>query len=342
MLNPNESYHKLITEVLSRGISVDPVRGQSSGTVECFGLTSPMVFDLSRGVPMISTKKTWVKGIIEELLWFLRGDTNVRSLRERGVHIWDDNAYEFYTRNGGTLNRDDFFVKVDKCTGLFKVDGQTLEFGDLNKMYGYQWRRKNYITGNGGIALSDPYMEIVEQLLNFPRSRQILLNTYDRQDSIVSALPPCHTMPLFFNTEQLSTSERISIAEKLTGERIRSYNDTVLEELLIPKYRLNAQMIQRSGDVFLGVPFNISSTAILIHILADTCNMVPGKFTHIVSNAHIYKNHLDSIRELLTRDTSVESYFNVDITWGLDTFVPEKVSVDYSTIYNSIKANMVV
>lgn len=333
----NNTYHKFLEEILSKGLSKGASRKQSEGTLEAFGLTTPMIFNLQGGIPVVSTKKIWMKGIIAELLWFMKGSTNVKELREQGVHIWDGNAYDFYKRSGGKDSESKFFAWVD--AGFSHSD---YEYGDLGRMYGYQWRRKHIATINNTIETIDPLKQVIENLMSSPGSRQIVLNTYDLYDAKVSALPPCHSMPLMFNCYPLSSSERKLMAEDILHERVCDYNDQLFDDLIIPKYRLNAEMIQRSGDAFLGVPFNITSTALLITIIADICNMVPGKFTHHVINAHIYNNHLPQIKEQLSRETGIRDSFEYNFVWGDDHIVPVDIIVDYGTPYGSIKAEMVV
>ena len=337
----NKEYHNFLNEILKKGKSKGASRNQSEGTLEAFGLTTPMTFDLRKGIPVISTKKIWMKGIAAELIWFLNGETNIRSLREQGVHIWDDNAFNLYERLGGNLPKSDFLAFVD-CGAEGTLKGVDYVFGDLRRMYGYQWRKKRIVTINDTIKTIDPLSLVVQELKSNPDSRQIVLNTYDQYDAAVSALPPCHTMPLMFNCYPLSSSERKQLAEDILQEPVFDYNDHLFDDLMIPKYYLNAEMIQRSGDAFLGVPFNITSTALLVAIIADICNMLPGKLTHHVLNAHIYNNHLAQIEEQLSRDINIPDSFDFNFVWGKDKFVPIEIKVDYSTPYGTIKADMVV
>lgn len=346
LMEVNNTYHNFLEEILCKGKSKGASRDQSEGTLEAFGLTTPMIFDLSSGIPVISTKKIWVKGITKELLWFLKGSTNVKDLREDNVHIWDGNAYDLYKRMGGSIPESDFFSLVDAgATGTLKLPGQKkveYTFGNLNRMYGYQWRRKRIVTINDTIETIDPLAIVIQELLSKPNSRQIVLNTYDQYDASISALPPCHTMPLMFNCYPLSLDERRTMAEDILHEPVFTYNDRLFDDMMIPKYHLNAEMIQRSGDAFLGVPFNITSTALLITIIAEICNMVPGNFIHHILSAHIYNNHLDQIKEQLSRNTNIQDTFDCSILWGDDMYVPRDILVDYKTPNNIIKAEMIV
>jgi thymidylate synthase len=132
------------------------------------------------------------------------------------------------------------------------------------------------------------------------------------------------------------------MAEDILHEPVFTYNNQLFDDMMIPKYHLNAEMIQRSGDAFLGVPFNITSTALLITIIAEICNMVPGNFIHHILSAHIYNNHLDQIKEQLSRNTNIQDTFDCSILWGDDMYVPRDILVDYKTPNNIIKAEMIV
>lgn len=336
----NETYHRFLEQVLSGGTPRAAQRGQQEGTLECFGLTLPMVFDLQGGIPVISTKRVWVRGIVSELLWFLSGDTNIARLRDQGNGIWDANAYEFYRRQGGSLPMEDFLAFVD-CGARGTLRGVPYTFGDLGRMYGYQWRRKRIVTRDNRILTTDPLARVLDQLKTSPESRQIVLDTYDGYDSSVSALPPCHTMPLVFNCTPLETSLRVRMAEQAAREPVAGYNDQLLEDLGIPRYRLSAEMVQRSGDAFLGVPFNITSTALLVTLVAELCGMVPGKLVIHVVNAHLYNSHLPQVREQLSRDTAPLDRFPHTFLWEKDPVVPRDIKVNYHTPYGRIAAQIV-
>ncbi len=342
-MNTNETYHKFLLEILMNGVKKDPSRDQGYGTIEAFGTTTPMVFDLSQGVPVVSTKEIWIKGIIQELLWFLAGDTNVRRLRENKVHFWDANAYRYYEGLGGNLPIEDFLSFVDAgATG--EINKKAYIFGDLGRMYGYQWRRKQVVNLSGKVIETDPLYELIQDLRTNPNSRQIVLDTFSSYDSKHSALPPCHSMPLIFNTIPITQQERIYMAEAILKEHVYNYNPELLEDLKIPTYRLNMDMTQRSGDAFLGVPFNITSSALLLLCIAELTGLAPGQFTHRVVNAHIYENHTDAVNTQLLQDTDPVGYFDYTINWDEDpdNISPDEIQIDYVSDGPVIKAEMVV
>lgn len=200
-----------------------------TGTISIFG--HQMSFDLEEGFPLLTTKKLHTKSIIYELLWFLRGDTNVHYLQEHGVRIWNEWADEN---------------------------------GDLGPVYGHQWR--SWPAHDGGTI--DQIKNVVEMIKHSPESRRLIVSAWNVADIDQMKLPPCHTMFQFYVSEG----------------------------------KLSCQLYQRSGDVFLGVPFNIASYALLTMMMAQVCGLKPGKFVHTLGDAHIYLNHIDQIKLQLTRE----------------------------------------
>lgn len=220
-------YLDLARRILSEGNRRGDRTG--TGTISIFG--HQMAFDLADGFPLLTTKKLHTKSIVYELLWFLRGDTNVHYLQEHGVRIWN----EWADANG-----------------------------DLGPVYGHQWR--SWPTHDGGTI--DQIKNVVEQIRTTPESRRLIVSAWNVADIDQMKLPPCHTMFQFY----------------------------------VADGRLSCQLYQRSGDVFLGVPFNIASYALLTMMMAQVCGLKPGKFIHTLGDAHIYLNHVDQIKLQLTRE----------------------------------------
>ena len=220
-------YHDLMRRILEEGTPKDDRTG--TGTLSVFG--HQMRFDLTEGFPLITTKKVHLRSVIHELLWFIRGETNVRSLQARGVSIWDEWADEH---------------------------------GDLGPVYGAQWRR--WADPAGGSV--DQLAAVIEQIRTNPSSRRLMVTAWNPADLPRMALAPCHAMFQF----------------DVTGGR------------------LSCQLYQRSADVFLGVPFNIASYALLTHMVAQVCDLEPGDFIHVLGDAHLYRNHLEQARLQLQRD----------------------------------------
>lgn len=219
-------YHDLMERVLKHGLEKRDRTG--TGTLSVFG--HQMRFDLSEGFPLVTTKKLHLKSIVYELLWFLRGDTNVRFLREHGVRIWD----EWADANG-----------------------------ELGPVYGKQWR--SWPKPDGGTI--DQIAQVVSDIKRNPDSRRLIVTAWNPADVPEMALPPCHCLFQFY----------------------------------VGAGKLSCQLYQRSADIFLGVPFNIASYALLTMMMAQVTGLKPGEFVHSFGDAHLYLNHLDQAREQLTR-----------------------------------------
>ena len=226
-------YLDLMQHVLNYGHRKDDRTG--TGTLSVFG--HQMRFDLTKGFPLVTTKKCHLKSIIHELLWFLKGDTNIRYLNENGVSIWD----EWADTNG-----------------------------DLGPVYGYQWR--TWPTPDGGHI--DQISQVIEQIKHNPDSRRMIVSAWNVADVDKMKLPPCHALFQFYVAP--------STAPGRDG-------------------KLSCQLYQRSADIFLGVPFNIASYALLTMMVAQACGLQPGDFVHTLGDAHLYLNHLEQTKEQLSR-----------------------------------------
>lgn len=221
-----QQYLQLLERVLDEGNRKEDRTG--TGTISVFG--HQMRFDLSKGFPLLTTKKLHLKSIIHELLWFLNGDTNVKYLQDNGVRIWNEWADEN---------------------------------GDLGHVYGYQWR--SWPKSNGESL--DQISQVVYDIKNNPDSRRLIVSAWNAGDIENMALPPCHALFQFY----------------------------------VANGKLSCQLYQRSADIFLGVPFNIASYALLTMMMARVCNLQPGEFVHTLGDAHIYQNHLNQVKLQLTR-----------------------------------------
>ena len=253
-------YLELLDKICRDGVVRDDRTG--TGTKGIVGYQ--MRFDLREGFPLVTTKKLFLKGVIYELLWFLKGDTNIKYLVDHGVHIWDSDAFRYYNE----LCVQHGVLPVDKDTFLAAAGVESpiegYRFGDLNNVYGYQWR--SWPSGDGGAI--DQIKKVIETIKTNPNSRRMIVSAWNVADVDSMALPPCHTMFQFFVAEG----------------------------------RLSCQLYQRSGDTFLGVPFNIASYALLTMMIAKECGLEPGEFVHTLGDAHLYLNHLDQAQEQLARE----------------------------------------
>ncbi|HEY7905452.1 MAG TPA: thymidylate synthase [Wenzhouxiangella sp.] len=233
-------YLDLLQTILDHGTKRDDRTG--TGTLSIFG--HQMRFDLSEGLPLVTTKKLHLRSIIHELLWFIQGDTNVRSLNDVGVSIWDEWA---------------------------------AEDGSLGPLYGAQWR--SWPTADGRVI--DQLTEVIEQLKNKPNSRRHVVSAWNPAD-----LP----------------DESISPQANVAAGRMALAPCHCLFQFYVADGRLSCQLYQRSADCFLGVPFNIASYAMLTYMVAQVVGLKPGDYVHTFGDAHIYLNHLDQVKEQLSRD----------------------------------------
>ena len=255
-----KQYLELLDKIRREGVIRDDRTG--TGTKGIFGYQ--MRFPLSDGFPLLTTKRVYMKGIIHELLWFLRGDTNIKYLVDNGVHIWDSDAFRYY--NELCVKHGVLPVDMETFLAAAGVDSPIdgYRFGDLNHVYGYQWR--NWPTGDGDSI--DQIAKVIETIKKNPSSRRMIVSAWNVADVEDMALPPCHTMFQFF----------------------------------VADGKLSCQLYQRSGDTFLGVPFNIASYALLTMMIAQQCGLEVGDFVHTLGDAHLYLNHLEQADEQLSRE----------------------------------------
>ena len=223
-----KQYLDLLKHVMDQGVKKEDRTG--TGTVSVFGYQ--MRYNLEDGFPLVTTKKIHTKSIIHELLWFIKGETNIKYLKDNGVSIWDDWADEN---------------------------------GNLGPVYGSQWRSWNCPDGK----TIDQISNVIEQIKKNPNSRRLLVSAWNVSEIEKMALPPCHIMFQFY----------------------------------VANGKLSCQLYQRSADLFLGVPFNIASYALLTHMIAQVCGLKPGEFIHTLGDAHIYSNHFDQVNLQLSRNT---------------------------------------
>lgn len=254
-------YLDLLDKICREGVVRDDRTG--TGTKGIFGYQ--MRFNLIEGFPLLTTKRVFLKGVIHELLWFLKGDTNIKYLADNGVHIWDSDAFRYY--NELCVKHGVLPVDMDTFLSALGVESpiEGYKFGDLNHVYGYQWR--SWPKANGESI--DQIKEVIDTIKKNPSSRRMIVSAWNVADVGSMALPPCHTMFQFFVAEG----------------------------------KLSCQLYQRSGDVFLGVPFNIASYALMTMMIAKECGLEAGEFIHTLGDAHLYLNHLDQAAEQLSRDT---------------------------------------
>lgn len=279
-----KTYLDFLQYILDNGVKKEDRTG--TGTISVFGYQ--MRFDLSKGFPLFTTKRTPFRLIASELLWFIKGDTNIRYLLQNNNHIWDEWAFKKWVESdeytgpdmtdfGNRCLVDEEFNKVYQaemnafCKRVLEDDTFAEKYGDLGNVYGKQWRRWTDSEGNE----IDQLQDVLNQIKNNPDSRRIIVNAWNPEDVVnagakgsKAALPPCHAMFQFY----------------------------------VANGKLSCQLYQRSGDSFLGINFNIPSYALLTHLIAHECDLEVGDFVHTIGDAHIYLNHIEQVKEQLSRE----------------------------------------
>ncbi|MBM7647914.1 thymidylate synthase [Bacillus ectoiniformans] len=277
MSRNEQQYLDLCRHILDQGAKKEDRTG--TGTVSIFG--HQMRFDLNEGFPLLTTKRIPFKLIVSELLWFIKGDTNIRYLLENNNNIWNEWAFKSWVESADytgpdmtdfglrSLKDEEFKRQYDEQMEIFKknvLEDQAFaaQYGELGNVYGSQWRA--WTTSAGDTI--DQLKDVIETIKTNPDSRRLLVSAWNPEDVPSMALPPCHTMFQFYVSEG----------------------------------KLSCQLYQRSGDVFLGVPFNIASYALLTHLIAHECGLKVGEFIHTLGDAHIYTNHFEQVNKQLARE----------------------------------------
>lgn len=259
-----KQYLDLIRHIADNGVFKGDRTG--TGTLSVFGYQ--MRFDLQQGFPLVTTKKVHLKSILHELLWFIKGDTNIRYLVENGVGIWNEWPYQSWLRQTGAdhqyeMHSDEWKAGLKEFVERIKTDEDfASQYGDLGPVYGRQWRNFEGV---------DQLAQIIDDIKTNPDSRRLIVSAWNPKDIPVmakSGLPPCHSLFQFYVSEG----------------------------------KLSCQLYQRSADVFLGVPFNIASYAALTMMVAQVTGLELGDFVHSFGDAHLYTNHMDQIKEQLSRE----------------------------------------
>jgi thymidylate synthase len=259
-----KQYLDFISHIADNGVFKGDRTG--TGTHSVFGYQ--MRFDLQQGFPLVTTKKVHLKSILHELLWFIKGDTNIRYLVENGVGIWNEWPYQSWLRQTGAdqkfkMHSDEWKVGLKEFVERIKTDEDfAQQYGELGPVYGRQWRNFEGV---------DQLSQIIDDIKSNPNSRRLIVSAWNPKDIPVmakSGLPPCHSLFQFYVSEG----------------------------------KLSCQLYQRSADVFLGVPFNIASYAALTMMVAQVTGLEVGDFVHSFGDAHLYTNHKDQIKEQLSRE----------------------------------------
>ena len=304
-----KEYLEVLQDILDNGREKESGRENMPNTI---GLSHATILmkDVSENFPLLTTKRMFWKGVVCELLWFLRGETNIKYLVDNNVNIWNGDAYRWYLKHwgkaDGSYTQEEFIEKIKegdlntytKCGDWDNPVFGTYKLGDLGKVYGHQWRNQNGV---------DQVQDVFDDLKNNPYGRYKIIDGWNKRDFPEMALPPCHLLYQFI-VRPMTIEERWDLFQNVEWNEPLGQTSDSDEELHricdnhnIPRYFLDLNMYQRSCDTFLGVPFNIASMSLLLILVAEANNMVAGDSFWIGGDTHLYVSHLDAVREQLSR-----------------------------------------
>lgn len=292
----DNQYQELLQTILDFGVEKSDRTG--TGTKSLFGYT--IRHNMNDGFPLLTTKKMAIKSVMTELKWFLKGDTNIKYLVDNNCHIWDGDAYKYYTSFMDNLTQEEFIEKI-------KTDDKFAEeWGELGPIYGKQWRKWesqkfNTETGTGYLLQVDQMAKLLVELKNNPDSRRLILNAWNVGEMDDMVLPPCHYGFQLY-TRLLDLDERISVYNRGKIDKSSDYYHEHMDEFGIPRRVVSLMWNQRSVDTFLGLPFNIASYGMLLELIAKEVGMLPGALIGNFGDVHLYSNHIDQAEEQISRE----------------------------------------
>jgi len=299
----DEQYKDLLQTILSYGVEKEDRTG--TGTKSIFGYT--LRHDMTQGFPLLTTKKVAYKSMITELRWFLKGRTDLRWLLENNCHIWTGDAYNVYERTHMWELDNDYLNVKDFEKKILEDDDFSNVWGNLGFIYGKQWRDWGGDNRNP-LELKTPGIDQIAALINDikenPDSRRLMVNAWNVSDLMYMKLPPCHYGFQIYTTELSLQERRQEFCDRL-GKSIHYAKDLehdFLDKDEVPRRKISLMWNQRSVDVFLGLPFNIASYALLLRLIAEEVNMVPDQLIGNLGDTHLYMNHIEQAKEQLKRE----------------------------------------
>jgi thymidylate synthase len=339
--NVDKQYQALLQDILDNGIEKKDRTG--TGTLSVFG--RQIRHKMSEGFPLLTTKKMAWKTMVTELLWFLRGDTNIKYLVDNDCHIWDGDAYKNYQKtmtewfgNESQLTKEQFIDKIKTNNEFAK------KWGELGPIYGKQWRRwsneNEYIDGVSYYKYPpiDQIQNLINEIKTNPNSRRLMVSAWNVGELDKMVLPPCHYGFQMY-TRELDETERVVLMDKKLGviENLPAYyTEDEMVKHNIPKRAISLMWNQRSVDTFLGLPFNIASYGLLLMLIADEIGMIADELIGNLGDVHLYSNHIEQAKEQIGR-ISYELP-TVYVRDGIESFMPGDIILENYQSHSPIKA----
>jgi len=295
----DKDYQQLLQDIIEFG--VDKKDRTGTGTKSLFGYT--IRHNMRNGFPLLTTKKIAFKTMTTELLWFLRGDTNIKYLVDNGCNIWNGDAYKRYEKYAMANSYGVDILSMDEFINEIKTNDEfAKKWGELGPIYGKQWRSWDFPEVNGYFGPIDQIKILIQSLKTNPDSRRLMVNAWNVGKLHEMVLPPCHYGFQVY-TRELNEKERIDILHIKHGDKGYHIQNgfNMLDELDIPTRAISLMWNQRSVDTFLGLPFNIASYGLLLEMLAKEVNMIPDQLIGNLGDVHLYSNHIEQAKEQIER-----------------------------------------
>lgn len=330
-----KQYLNVLNNIITNGVEKESGRANMPNTI---GISNATIsHDMSKGFPLLTTKEMHFKSIVVELLWFLKGDTNIKYLVDNGCNIWNKDAYKWFLKSKAPKHIKYKYNTIELFIEAIKADIHLLgkyQLGDLGKVYGHQWRNQNGV---------DQIADLIEGLQDNPYSRYHIIDAWNKADFHEMALPPCHLLYQFICRKPM-VAVKTNFWQKIL-KFVGIYENVYVQDN-DGKFILDLNMYQRSCDTFLGVPFNIASMGILLEIIAKTVGMTAGTINWIGGDTHLYVDHIDQAKLQLSREPMklpmIHIFGNLTSIKDIENLKPSDIMVTNYKHHSKIKAYLSV